>query len=310
MNEKFPLVSVCIVTYNSAKFLVDTLDSIKNQTYDNIELIIGDDASKDNTVVICKKWITENKDRFISTTIVTQPTNKGVCNNLNACYSVAKGDWIKIIAGDDILLPNCISDYVSYIVEKPQADILFSKMIHFSGDVYNKKNSFYEDDSYTQGFFLENDEKKLYSVARKNALAAPTLFHRNGIIQNLGGYDTDYCFEDWPMWLKLLENHYKFDYIDKYTVAYRHHSASVSSFTNKFFNFKLESDIYKFRQKYCFKYYSSKEIKFVELDYKLKKLQHKFKMDYCTLGNRIVNSIKNRSLLFIKTICVIDKNLY
>ena len=57
MNNKFPLVSVVIITYNSEKTIIETLESIKNQTYKNIELIISDDFSKDNTVEICKQCI-------------------------------------------------------------------------------------------------------------------------------------------------------------------------------------------------------------------------------------------------------------
>ena len=61
---KKPLVSIIVITYNSAKYVLETLESAKNQTYQNIELIISDDCSIDNTVDICTRWLNENKDEI------------------------------------------------------------------------------------------------------------------------------------------------------------------------------------------------------------------------------------------------------
>lgn len=70
MSKNKPLVSIVVTTYNSSKYVLETLESVKAQTYKNIELIISDDYSLDNTVEICKKWITENSDRFVNTKII------------------------------------------------------------------------------------------------------------------------------------------------------------------------------------------------------------------------------------------------
>lgn len=66
-----PLVSVSIITYNSSSTILETLDSIYSQSYQNIELIVSDDCSTDNTVEICKKWIDEHKDRFVRVELLT-----------------------------------------------------------------------------------------------------------------------------------------------------------------------------------------------------------------------------------------------
>ena len=63
MNMRQPLVSINITTYNSSKFIIETLESAKMQTYQNIELIVSDDSSVDNTVELCKKWIEKNKGK-------------------------------------------------------------------------------------------------------------------------------------------------------------------------------------------------------------------------------------------------------
>ena len=59
-----PLVSVIIITYNSAKYVSDALESVKSQSYDKIELIVADDGSKDETAKICEDWLIANDSRF------------------------------------------------------------------------------------------------------------------------------------------------------------------------------------------------------------------------------------------------------
>ena len=75
------LVSVCVVTYNSAATIVDTLESIKAQTYQNLELVVSDDCSKDDTVKVCREWIAANKDRFAAATVIESEVNTGVSAN-------------------------------------------------------------------------------------------------------------------------------------------------------------------------------------------------------------------------------------
>jgi alpha-1,3-rhamnosyltransferase len=70
-NSSNPLVSIVVITYNSSSYVIETLESIKAQTYQNIELIVSDDCSKDKTVDVCKKWIEKNKQRFVRTELIT-----------------------------------------------------------------------------------------------------------------------------------------------------------------------------------------------------------------------------------------------
>ena len=76
--KKEELVSVVVVTYNSALTIVETLESVKNQSYQNIELIITDDASKDNTLKLCKDWLDQNGNRFPLFRIIESEKNTGV----------------------------------------------------------------------------------------------------------------------------------------------------------------------------------------------------------------------------------------
>ncbi len=115
----FQLVSIAVIIYNSSKYVVEMLESVKAQTYANIELIISDDHSTDDTVNVCQQWIEKNKEKFIRTDLITTPENKGVsanCTNCNRGIKAAQGEWIKFIAGDDILLPECIEDNMNLLL--------------------------------------------------------------------------------------------------------------------------------------------------------------------------------------------------
>ena len=123
-----PLVSVVVVTYNSSNTILGTLDSILSQTYQNLELIVSDDCSTDETVRIVKSWLGELKERFVSTNLITTRTNTGTAGNLNRGYSRTKGEWIKSIEGDDQLINTCIESNVNYIKSNPKNKIILSKV--------------------------------------------------------------------------------------------------------------------------------------------------------------------------------------
>ena len=113
MNCVNPLVTVCVLTYESSDFVLETLESIKNQTYGNIQLIISDDSSKDSTVSVCQAWLERNMDRFASARIITAESNTGVTANCNRAVKNAEGRWIKLLAGDDILWHDALETLVS-----------------------------------------------------------------------------------------------------------------------------------------------------------------------------------------------------
>lgn len=111
MNK--PSVSIVVVTYNSSRFVVETLESAYNQNYEGpIELIVSDDGSTDGTIDICRQWVRTHSDRFVKCQVIKTPINLGICGNYNFALEHVGGEWIKYIAGDDILMPECIDEFV------------------------------------------------------------------------------------------------------------------------------------------------------------------------------------------------------
>ena len=114
-----PLVSVIIASYNSSGFIIETLESIRNQTWQEKELIISDDCSKDNTVEICKAWLNEHKADFRNTLLIEANKNTGVPANVNRGVKASSGEWIKILGADDTLKTDCIENNIREVSSIP-----------------------------------------------------------------------------------------------------------------------------------------------------------------------------------------------
>lgn len=223
--DKQPLVSVCVICYNSSDTVLETLESIKNQAYDNLELIISDDGSKDKTIEVCKQWIAINKQRFVDVTVVDSKVNTGQSANYNRAVKNAKGEWVKTIDGDDILTPMCIEDLVNY-AEHHNSDIVFSRMRPFGATV-DKGVVACKDLSHV--FESLNEKERLIILTRINYLPSPGSFIRSDLFKRIGYFDESIPFlEDWPFWVKAMKNGCKIDYLNKETVDYRIHGESVS----------------------------------------------------------------------------------
>ena len=102
------LVSVVVLAYRSADTIIETLESIKKQTYPKIELIVTDDGSPDNTVEVVEHWMKDNKGCLSDMKLVTTEKNTGLPSNINRGLQAATGMYYKGIAGDDYLTEDAI----------------------------------------------------------------------------------------------------------------------------------------------------------------------------------------------------------
>lgn len=123
-----PLVSVLIPAYNHEQYVKSTIQSILMQDYPEIELIIIDDGSMDNTLQIIKEMRDECEKRFTRVDISTQE-NQGTCVTLNRLISKAAGEYVLLIASDDELLPGAISAMVRQLESKPEAGLVVGRNV-------------------------------------------------------------------------------------------------------------------------------------------------------------------------------------
>lgn len=225
------LVSILVVTYNSVKTVLETLESIKAQTYPHIELIISDDCSSDNTVALCRAWVEKNKKRFVRTEIITVAKNTGTAGNLNRAEAACRGVWIKGIAGDDCLMPDCVHDYMDYVSTHPEATIVFGQTAVFG---YNPQVCRQKEETmrqYNAKMAQLDSADQLSIVLNGDCPSAPSVFYKKSLYDS-GLMKIDErisLIEDWPKWINLLRHGIRFDFLDKVVVRYRLGGVSTSA---------------------------------------------------------------------------------
>lgn len=234
-NKEHPLVSVVVVTYNSSAFVLETLDSIRDQDYPAIELIITDDCSPDHTVSLIERWCAEaaNVAKFVRYKIVANQTNKGIAGNCNAGFQQSEGQWLKFIAGDDVLLPGCITGFMQAVQKYPAEQVFFSKLKWFMEDITRPVGLWPK-------LKLPSRLKQQYQAQLKGGfIKAPGVFLNSALLAANGGFDERYAFlEDDPMWLKLLGQGHRFQFVPEPLIGYRMHDKAIShssDFINKLF---------------------------------------------------------------------------
>ena len=235
------LVSIIVITFNSSSTVVETLDSIKEQTYSNIELIITDDGSSDTTIDICRKWLDLNGKYFYNYKFITVECNTGIPANCNRALNASNGEWIKFIAGDDTLKKECIEINMKYISANREIDLLQT-----DADIYV---DFFEEANFKstiptnfKEFFDLKEGKNQYDFLKnlRYALCTPAIFLKKSIIEKVGGFDERFrLMEDLPLWLNLTKSNIKFYYHPVSTVNYRSHDKSVIKDGKKYMDAKF-----------------------------------------------------------------------
>ena len=187
-----------VLSYNQARFVLETLESVKAQTYKTTELIIVDDWSTDQSVVTIESWLQKNG---IECTFIRHQKNQGVCKSINDALAVAKGKYISMIASDDAWLPDKILQQVEIMENQPdQVGVLYS-------DAYQMD----ENGSPLPMLFIEAHRPfpKMPSgdihktVLEANFIPAMGTLIRSKCYKKVGIYDESLFFEDWDMWIRI-----------------------------------------------------------------------------------------------------------
>src|SRR5680860_303227 len=118
-----PLVSIICTSYNHERFIKEALDSVINQDYEAIELIIIDNGSKDLSVAVIQDWVELNKGKNVRPILIFPSIN--YCKAFNQGLEIAKGKYIIDLAGDDLLLPGHVKTAVGTL-ENGNYGIYFS----------------------------------------------------------------------------------------------------------------------------------------------------------------------------------------
>lgn len=218
-----PLVSVCVPTYNDGPFVLQSLGSIINQTYSNIEILIGDDASADHTSEIVRS-LEDSRIKYHR-----NETNLGQFENVNRLIQRAKGEYIAIYHSDDIYEPRIVENEVSFLKSHPEVGAVFAldRWIDTHGRVHGETRLPQGVPPHTP-LSLSNVLPVL--LRNKNCLLrAPTFMGRVEVFRRVGLFNTSEfdTAGDLEMWLRILTE-FKIAILDEHLMRYRSGATQVS----------------------------------------------------------------------------------
>lgn len=197
-----PLVSICVPTYNAEKTILSTIQSILNQTYRNLEIIIIDNASTDNTWTLLSKL---NDPRM---KIHKNAENVGWSKNFDRCVEVASGKYVAIFHADDLYMPDMVQRQVQAFQENPTVGAVFTmaKRINSRNEVIGETNLPSE---LKRKKVYRFDEIFISILKNLNFLVCPSCMVRGELYKELLPFDGERFASslDLDMWLRILERH-------------------------------------------------------------------------------------------------------
>lgn len=210
MNSGLPLVSIVTPTYNQANFLPETIESVLTQDYPNIEYIVLNDGSTDDTEEILKRY--DGKIYW-----ETQ-SNVGQTATINKGWKMSKGSILAYLNSDDTYyVSNAISLAVDYLNKNVNTGVVYGGSVYIDGN--GKELGYYNshDFNYDEVFFT-----------CKNPIPQPSAFIRRNVVDTVGSLDDSvYYSMDWDFWLRAGLQ-FRIDYLPVLLSTYRLHAESKS----------------------------------------------------------------------------------
>ena len=253
-------ITIVTLCYNTGRYVLDTLESIKAQTFKNFELVIVDDNSTDDSKKLLDEWVKEN-DALFPISFVKNEENLGICRSLNKGLEKATGKYFALI-GDDVW-HNSLLETLHTVLSSAPPTICMAYAKADVMDYETKEKAYYldpmeyiKDSAYPEKDTLFRAEgNDIYFLA--GSLVQKCLFYCNvftsftGLIKleslkSVGYYKESFSFEDLPTWFSLSKK-YDFLFVDRYLATYVRHDDSFT-IKNKSKLYKGCIDIYRFNR--------------------------------------------------------------
>lgn len=188
-----PLVSVICISHNHAPYVRQALDSVIQQTYSPIELIIVDVGSADSSVAEIQDWILS----YSGVPFLRLETNVGNCVAFNMALKAAKGKYVIDLSADDELMPQRVARGVTCMEEDDGIGVQFSdaELIGPTGNPIGFHSDRFPHDTIPQG-------KIFREVLSRYFINSPTTMFRKSLLDELGGYDESLAYEDFDFWIR------------------------------------------------------------------------------------------------------------
>lgn len=228
------LVSIIALCYNHSQYLIEALDSIKNQSYLNFELLIVDDASTDQSVEMIESWIDKNKIGRL----IKNEGNIGNCASFNKAFFQSTGEYIVDFSLDDVMHSDKLQKQVYFFEQQSiQVGIVYTNVelidsigIH-KGYMYTAQDKKYEGKIFNQ-------------LIARYTINPISMMVRKQVFIDLNGYDETLSYEDFDFWIRSSYR-YDYKYLDIVSCKKRLHSKSLSKLFSKWGTQAIDYSTYK-----------------------------------------------------------------
>lgn len=246
-------ISIIIPTYNAERYITEAIDSVLSQTYKNIEIIVVDDGSTDNTENVLKIYIDQNKITYL------KKENGGPASARNLGIRFATGDYTALLDADDTWRNDKLAKQIDFLIRN-SLDLVFTDRFFIGAE--NMKD------------WVSDYKHSTVHLIRENYITTSSVLIKTEILkQHPFGEDKRlFAVEDFDLWLKLAFKKYKFVYLPEKLTGYRIHPNQISSAKNISNLIHLYKNNIKMTNNYIYK--------FLLFYMYLKIVQYKFRLKF------------------------------
>ncbi|MGV3642533.1 MAG: glycosyltransferase family 2 protein [Adhaeribacter sp.] len=232
------LVSVICLCYNHERFLLEALESVRNQTYPKVEMIVIDDASTDGSARLLQQYAAAHPE----VQLVLLPQNAGNCRAFNRGLELAKGAFIIDFATDDVMLPTRVAAQVqAFEALEPDYGLVYTDA-ELIGEDSRQLGYFYKRSASGQPQPAVAVGDVYAAVLERFFISSPTLMIRREVFDHLGGYDESLAYEDFDLMVRAARD-FKFYFLDQPLTRRRLHARQLSQRAYRVGDLQLQSTI-------------------------------------------------------------------
>jgi glycosyltransferase involved in cell wall biosynthesis len=219
-----PLVSVICLCYNHRRFVREAVVSVLNQSYKNIQVIVADDASRDNSVEEIYKLKAENS----AIELLLLPRNLGNCRAFNEALKLAKGEFVIDFATDDLMTPDRIEKQVNFFESlDPTVGLVYTDAVYIDEQGKFIRNHF--EYLFRKGLISRIPQGDVYrDILTTYFVPGPTMMVRREVFAALNGYDESLSYEDFDFWVRSSRI-YRYAFLKERLTSIRKHNTSMST---------------------------------------------------------------------------------
>lgn len=216
-------ITIAIPAYNHERYIIDCLESAAAQTYRNLDLVVIDDGSKDDTFPLIERFVANHRKRFRDVHAVSRP-NRGLAATYNDVFRASKTDWVCPTGSDDVMYPERAAVLMHAVGEwnEPDLALVCGHIDWIDGDgrpVPHPPLLYPESGVHRDAFT---------GLILSQPVPGPASMLRREAVFDAGGFDERMPFEDWSMWLELAVR-YPVGFIEDTVGAYRRHGSNQSA---------------------------------------------------------------------------------